>query len=91
MEKIDESLVLLADLMCWPLKKVASLLINGRQIDKRVSFYRISFQFVQILFAESNLRKGFCPPPKKKIIIEEANDHINDSASPSSIFLLFFT
>ena len=67
MEKIDESLVLFADLMCWPLKKVASLLINGRQIDKRVSFYRMSFQFGQNLFAESNLRNGFSlPPPPQK-------------------------
>ena len=37
MEKVDESLVLLADLMCWPLQKVVALLVNGRQIEKRVS------------------------------------------------------
>jgi hypothetical protein len=50
MERMDESLVLLADLMCWPLQKVSSLLVNGRQIERRV---RISVtRFVKILFLE---------------------------------------
>ena len=38
---MDECLVLLADLMCWPLHKVASLLLNGRQIERKVSKSKI--------------------------------------------------
>ena len=36
-ERFDESMVLLADLLCWPLEKVVSLKVNARKPELKVS------------------------------------------------------
>jgi hypothetical protein len=35
-ERFDESMVLLADLLCWPLEKVTSLKVNARKPHLKV-------------------------------------------------------
>ena len=58
-ERFDESMVLMADLLCWPLEKVTSLKVNARKPHLKVSLGFSTVLCGEAFFAGSSVFLNF--------------------------------
>lgn len=59
-EKIEESLVLMADLLCIPLYYVASLKVNARKENLKAGVHNISSKYHALLILSPILACAYC-------------------------------